>query len=103
MLGAIIGDVCGSVYEFDNCKTDRVNEIVLLQKNCSYTDDSVLAVAVADACLGNGDYQAALLKWGRACDTVGYGRAFARWLTAENPQPYNSWGNGSAMRVAPVA
>jgi len=102
MYGAIIGDICGSIYEFNNRKTGNPGEIDLLDPNCVYTDDTVLTCAVAEAAFGDRDYGAAILKWARRYPKESYGHNFSRWFLSENPQPYNSYGNGSAMRVSPV-
>lgn len=103
MLGAIIGDVVGSRFEFNN--TNDCN-FELFSKDCDFTDDTICTVAIADALVkGSGNYEAKLREW---CNkypfpTGGYGCSFARWLKCRNPKPYNSYGNGSAMRVSPVA
>ncbi len=99
MLGAIAGDVVGSVYESHPIKT---TEFPLLQARSTFTDDTVLTVAVADAILGDGDYAAALRRWGRRYPGAGYGASFLEWLLSPDAAPYSSWGNGSAMRVSPV-
>lgn len=101
MLGAIIGDIVGSRFEFDNTKTTRFD---LFAKECSFTDDTICTVAVADAILNGHTYQDSLRTW---CwryphPMGGYGASFARWLASNCPQPYHSFGNGSAMRVSPV-
>jgi len=69
---------------------------------CRYTDDTVLTVAVADCILHGGDYAHTLQRYTRAYPAAGYGGFFLRWALSEQPEPYNSWGNGSAMRVSPV-
>ncbi|MDR2508230.1 MAG: ADP-ribosylglycohydrolase family protein [Candidatus Accumulibacter sp.] len=102
MLGGIIGDICGSIYEWRNRKTENPNEIELEHPACRFTDDSVLTFAVAEACLGGGDYRNALRAWGLRYPDAGYGGTFRQWLQREDGAPYNSWGNGSAMRVGPV-
>lgn len=102
MLGAIIGDIVGSRFEFNNThKTD----FELFHKDCSYTDDTICTVAIADAILRGCSYQESLLRWCRSYPNPmgGYGGRFAQWVNSSNPQPYNSYGNGSAMRVSPVA
>ena len=99
MIGAIAGDIIGSVYEFDPIKT---TDFPLFQSNSVYTDDSVLTVAVADAILNGKPYRDTVWTWGRRYPRAGYGGTFVRWLEANDPQPYGSWGNGSAMRVSPV-
>jgi ADP-ribosylglycohydrolase len=102
MLGAIIGDVCGSIYEFNNRKTDHPGEIELKNERCFFTDDTVLTCAVAEAVLGDGDYKKAIYKWANDYPFCGYGGRFRSWFTSKNPRPYNSWGNGSAMRTSPI-
>ena len=111
MLGAIIGDIVGSPYEFDyrNIKT---KDFPLFSKQSEFTDDTVMTIAVAEALLNAGtmaslnEIRASVVKqmqsWGLRYPNAGYGVRFMRWLTARNPQPYNSWGNGSAMRVSSV-
>lgn len=102
MLGAIIGDICGSVYEWKPYKTARPDEIPLINKESTFTDDSVLSVATAEAILLQQDYGAAYQKWGRRYPNAGYGGSFYHWMFNDSPEPYNSWGNGSAMRISPV-
>jgi ADP-ribosylglycohydrolase len=102
MYGAILGDILGSIYEFSNRKTEEPEKIDLLNPHCYYTDDTVLTVAVADAILSGGNYQSAVHRWARRFPQAGYGGSFEKWAQSDNPQPYNSWGNGSAMRVSPV-
>jgi ADP-ribosylglycohydrolase len=99
MLGAIIGDIVGSVYEWNNIKT---TQFPLFTSDCFFTDDSVLTVATAKALLSDMGYAAAYQDFARRYPGRGYGGYFHSWIHAENPQPYNSWGNGSAMRVSPV-
>ena len=102
MLGAIIGDICGSVYEFNNHKTTDLSTISLTESECRFTDDSVLTFATADALLHKRPYAEAYKEWGRRYGRAGYGGTFVRWLQSDSLEPYNSWGNGSAMRVSPV-
>lgn len=99
MWGAIAGDIIGSVYERRPIKT---TDFPLFQPRSRFTDDTVLTVAVAHAILGDGDYAASLQEFGRRHPHAGYGGSFINWIYVEEPQPYNSWGNGSAMRVSPV-
>ena len=101
-MGAVIGDICGSIYEFDNRKTDRPETIELMNPACFYTDDTVMTVAVAEAAFGDRDYEKAILKWARAYPKESYGHNFRLWFQSKKPRPYNSYGNGSAMRVSPV-
>ncbi len=99
MIGAIAGDIIGSVYEHYPIKT---KEFPMFAPGCGFTDDSVLTVAVADAILSGRPYLASIREIGRGYPDAGYGISFMEWLYSHDPQPYNSWGNGSAMRVSPV-
>ena len=99
MIGAIAGDIIGSVYEFDPIKT---KDFPLFSPFCSFTDDTVLTVAIADAILNGRSYLEAVREIGRRYPDAGYGGFFFRWLHSEDSRPYNSWGNGSAMRVSPI-
>lgn len=108
MLGAIIGDIAGSRFEWHSTKS---KDFTLLSKElgCRPTDDSVMTLAVADAILAcGGDYTdlggeavASMRRLGRAYPDAGYGGRFAQWLTRPDPRPYHSYGNGAAMRVSP--
>jgi len=102
MMGAIIGDICGSIYEFDNRKTDQPETIELINSECFYTDDTVLTAAVAEAVFSDGNYEKSILKWARAYPKESYGYSFRAWFLSDYPQPYNSYGNGSAMRVSSI-
>ena len=99
MIGAIAGDIIGSVYERVNIKTV---EFPLFQKRSRFTDDTVLSVALADAILHGADYASKLKEYYRLYPRAGYGGAFMEWACSDSMAPYNSWGNGSAMRVSPV-
>jgi ADP-ribosylglycohydrolase len=99
MWGAIAGDMIGSVYERHRIKTE---DFPLWSPYCRFTDDTVLSVAVARSILSDGDYAAAIKVFGRRYPHAGYGGAFKAWLASPSSEPYNSWGNGSAMRVYPV-
>jgi len=99
VIGAIAGDIIGSVYEYYPIKT---KDFALFDSRCAFTDDSVLTIAVAKAILEDGNYQKAVWEMGRRYPDAGYGLSFIRWLDSSDPRPYNSWGNGSAMRVSPV-
>jgi len=99
MLGALIGDLVGSVYEWKNIKT---TEFKFLKPECFFTDDSVLTVATASALLTGAGYAETYQDFARRYTGRGYGGHFSAWIYTDNPQPYNSWGNGSAMRVSPV-
>ena len=102
MLGAIIGDIVGSRWEFS--PTNDYNFELFSDKN-SFTDDTICTVAVADALLHDSDdFGAYIHKWCRKYPHPmgGYGGRFAKWVMSDNPQPYGSYGNGSAMRVSPI-
>jgi ADP-ribosylglycohydrolase len=100
MLGAIAGDVIGSVHEGTGTKR---KDFPLFTAHSTFTDDTVLTVAVADCLLRPRDYVDALHEYFHAFPAVGFGTDFARWAGARRREAYNSWGNGSAMRVSPVA
>jgi ADP-ribosylglycohydrolase len=104
MLGAIIGDIVGSVYEWHNIKK---KEFPLFRDDCFFTDDTVMTIAVADALLNDGGSEDSFIdsmkKWGRRYPNAGYGGRFGAWLNSDDRKPYNSWGNGSTMRVSPCA
>ncbi len=99
MIGAIAGDVIGSVHEH---APTRTTDFPLLQPGSRFTDDTVLTVATAHAILTETPYAEAYRDFGRRYPDSGYGGMFSRWLFSSDPRPYNSWGNGSAMRVSPV-
>ena len=119
MYGAILGDIIGSPYEFD--RGDKTKVFPLFSRHSEFTDDTVMTIAVTDAFLesldGKGkcrisdldedDLKAKLVEkmqdYGKRYPYAGYGGNFAYWLEDENPEPYNSFGNGSAMRVSSVA
>ncbi|MGN0681320.1 MAG: ADP-ribosylglycohydrolase family protein [Candidatus Fimisoma sp.] len=126
MYGAILGDIIGSPYEFD--RGDKTKAFPLFSKRSEFTDDTVMTIAVAEAFMdaiagnikhfeygwysNNADIPDAVIrenlikamrKYGKLYPHAGYGARFSWWLTSTNPQPYNSFGNGSAMRVSPVA
>lgn len=108
ILGAIIGDMIGVPYEFLRVpRTSIPKDFPLFGKNSHCSDDSVMTLAVARWLLEKDLSSSALIKCmqevGQAHPNAGYGGMFRRWLWDENPVPYNSWGNGSAMRVSPVA
>lgn len=102
MIGAIIGDIVGSVYEWNSIKT---KEFPLFQDKCFFTDDTVMTIAVAEGLMNGGekdDFIDAMKKYGRMYPDAGYGGRFGRWLMTDSREPYHSWGNGSAMRTAAV-
>ena len=103
MLGAIIGDIVGSVYEWNNIKT---KDFPLFREDCFFTDDTVMTCAVAEAIMNGGqkdDFIDAMKKYGRMYPNADYGARFNAWLNSDNREHYNSFGNGSAMRVSPCA
>ena len=102
MLGAMIGDIVGSKYEFNNTFD---YDFEMFGEGCDFTDDTICTVAIADAILNGRGYQESLLDWCRRYPSPkgAYGGRFAGWIRSLDPQPYNSFGNGSAMRVSPVA
>lgn len=99
MIGAIAGDIIGSVYEFSG---SRDEDFPFFDLDAVFTDDTVMTVAIADAILTGGDYAISMRKWGQAYPDAGYGNMFLRWVLGEKDGPYGSFGNGSAMRVSPV-
>jgi ADP-ribosylglycohydrolase len=99
IVGAIAGDVIGSVYEWNN---HRATDFEFFSKNCFFTDDTVLTIAVADAILKQKDFGRTIWEYGRTYPGRGYGGRFAQWLQSSDPKPYSSFGNGSAMRVSAV-
>lgn len=99
MLGAIAGDVIGSIYEHTRIKR---TDIPLFHDFSRFTDDTVMTVAIADAILNSTDYAESMRSFGRRYPKAGYGTAFIEWILAPESKPYNSWGNGSAMRVSPI-
>lgn len=101
MLGAITGDIIGSVYEFDSQKPEY--NFSLFTENSFFTDDTVLTVALADSIFSVIDYKTKLLEYYHLYPDCSYGGRFHIWANSNNPQPYHSWGNGSAMRVSPVS
>ena len=111
MYGAILGDIMGSPYEFD-CNNYKAKDFPLFSRRSDFTDDTVMTLAVAKALLSSRGQDDAAIKaalvremqrLGRAYPDRGYGTHFVGWLYADDPQPYHSYGNGSAMRVSPAA
>ena len=99
MIGAIAGDIIGSVHEGSE---PQPKAFPLFVRRSQFTDDSVLTIAVASAIQRRVDYAEALRRWGRQYPNAGYGGLFRVWLFADRPRPYNSYGNGSAMRVSAI-
>ena len=110
MYGAILGDIIGSPFEFD--RGDKTKDFELFTKGCQFTDDSVMTAAIAEALIAVGPdatkeeieeaVTANMQDWGKRYPHAGYGERFRYWLSARSPKPYNSYGNGSAMRVSAV-
>ena len=102
MLGAITGDIVGSRLEFN--PTNDYN-FELFTDECGFTDDTICTVAIADAILRNREFGDSIHDWCRRYPHPmgGYGGRFAQWVRSDNPKPYNSYGNGAAMRVSPIA
>ncbi len=101
MLGAIIGDIVGSVYEFNNYRAKDFNPF--FHSRAAYTDDTVCTIAIADALINDRHPGQSLKDWGgRYWENGGWGRSFALWLGSDSLEPYNSYGNGAAMRVSPA-
>ena len=109
MLGAILGDIIGSPYEFD--RGNKSKEFELFHPSCEYTDDTVMTIAIADALLRAGNSASneyirscvifSMRSWGKKYPNAGYGSSFIRWVLSDTePKPYGSYGNGSAMRVS---
>ena len=109
MIGAILGDIIGCPYEFD--MGDQTKDFPLFSEDSQFTDDTVMCIAVAEAFMNAPEDENVIRQrlihsmqnWGRRYPDESYGVRFRSWLYSRNPQPYNSFGNGSAMRVAPVA
>ena len=99
MIGAIAGDVIGSVFEHYAIKSTQFE---LFSRYSRFTDDTVLTMAIANAIMRKIDYASSLRTFGAKYPQAGYGASFFRWISSSDMKPYNSWGNGSAMRVSPV-
>ena len=107
LFGAVAGDVIGSVHEHRAATT---RDFDLFTRNSTFTDDTVLTAAIASAIIDarrqspttEPDYHTAVLTFARKWPHAGYGGNFRTWIRSSNPRPYNSWGNGSAMRVSPI-
>jgi len=99
MLGSIVGDIIGSTYEFKNAQSYDFDPF---PSGSTFTDDTVLTVAIADAILSGKDYAETVKEYALSYPGRGYGGWFNQWIHQDQPKPYNSYGNGSAMRVSPV-
>ena len=110
MYGAVLGDIIGSPYEFD--RSPKIKDFPLFSPDSRFTDDSVMTLAVADAFLSVSSHASeaeirqqmvrSMQHFGRTYSSIGYGAKFLAWLMTDDPQPYGSWGNSSAMRVSSV-
>ena len=99
MIGAIAGDIIGSVYEWKNIKT---TDFELFSPDCRFTDDSIMTIALADAILSGENFADKMKEYYQRYPDVGYGEKFAEWASSDQSAPYNSYGNGAAMRISPV-
>lgn len=101
MIGAIIGDIIGSTHEYD----DRIKtkDFELFPEGSTFTDDTVLTIAVADSLLNNIPYAESFYKWVSKYPDRGYGQQFFQWVISKDKKPYGSKGNGAAMRVSPIS
>jgi ADP-ribosylglycohydrolase len=106
VMGAAVGDMWGSSYEYYETNGQLVKwhdpSRIMPTSSSHITDDTLMTLACYEAASGNKDYKAAYLKYARAIPDVGYGGMFYKWFNSDDPQPYNSFGNGSAMRVSPI-
>jgi ADP-ribosylglycohydrolase len=99
VLGAIAGDTIGSPYEF---APNKSVDFPLFCTHSSFTDDTVLTIAIADVLLHNLDLIDTLKEYSRKYPNAGYGGSYQRWALSNSREPYDSWGNGSAMRTSPI-
>lgn len=106
IYGALIGDFYGSYWEFRADKPKDEKDALILREGCTFTDDTLMTLAIAKAVMEKGDVYDNAIKWMRKLGNkyqTSYGGSFSHWLNSSNPQPYNSWGNGASMRISPVA
>ena len=103
MLGSIAGDVIGSLYEFNNLDKSGYKSFALFSNDSDFTDDTVLTVATAHWILNKGDLAKKYKRYYHEYPGRGYGARFCDWAESKSHKPYNSFGNGSAMRVSPVS
>lgn len=109
LYGAILGDIIGSPFEFRKIR-QKSKDFELFSEESKFTDDTIMTIAVADAILRTGNeedgrvlfrnVEKEMLYYGKKYPNSGYGGRFREWLESKNPKPYNSFGNGSAMRVS---
>lgn len=101
MIGSIIGDIIGSRWE--GTKHPKTENFLLFHKKCRFTDDTVLTCAIADVLMNGDSFTDAIRDYYRMYPERGYGSSFRRWATSDSQEGYGSYGNGSAMRVSPIA
>ncbi len=100
IVGAVLGDIAGSQHEFDRPADLDWQHCELYTEDCDFTDDSVMSLAIKSAVDNHADYQTEMRRIGQNYPYCGYGNHFFEWIFCTNPRPYNSFGNGSAMRVS---
>ena len=100
VIGAVLGDIAGSQFEFNRPENLDYKHCELFTNRCSYTDDTIMTLAVKKAILADADFTKTMREVGQPYPYSGYGGRFYEWMYGENPKPYNSFGNGSAMRVS---
>ncbi len=99
VIGDIAGDIIGSLYEWVRIKTKNFEPFI---PGCPFTDDSILTITLADAILDDRDYVSLMKSYYRRYPNARYGGPFHQWARSRDNRPYNSWGNGAAMRISPV-
>lgn len=99
MIGSIAGDIIGSIYEYETIRSKRFE---LFSDQCFFSDDSVLTIALADTILTGTPYEENLREFFQLYPDAGYGNSFDHWARDRRSGPYNSWGNGAAMRISPA-
>ena len=102
LLGGIIGDICGSVYEYSYGRTKDYNRVNLYSPHATFTDDTICTIAVADHLMSGEPIEDCLVRWVKKYNARGCAGMFKKWVYDENRKPYGSWGNGAAMRISPV-
>lgn len=102
LLGGIIGDICGSVYEFSRWRTKDISKVNLYSPHATFTDDTICTIAVADYLITGEPIEDCLVRWVKKYNARGCAGMFKSWVYDDNRKPYGSWGNGAAMRISPV-
>lgn len=103
MIGAILGDIAGSQYEFRKPEDLNYEQCKLFTNNCKFTDDTVMTIATGIALSKGKPFDEMYQKYGRKYVNCGYGGSFYRWIHSKDPKPYRSYGNGSAMRISAIS